>query len=245
MVDSEAQTQMVHLGRLVLDPSYQVRGKLDGKHISALERVYKSGRKVQPIEVAIVAGKPVLVDGWHRVRAMQRLGRETAEAIVTEMGELDARWKAAEANTAHGLPLKTRERRAVFHVYVRAKRHIKRNHRRDDFDHPGEALKSYREIGAEIGVIHTTVRNWMMKDFPRLAAKMAGDENFAGPGGDRSPPPPAIDKAKEAIGELLSAFGTAPDDETRGQLLRLVQDALRDMEQAEQWRCGDPGDADF
>jgi hypothetical protein len=239
------ETATVHLGRLVRDPSYQVRGKLDDGHIRTLMQVYKSGRKVQPIAVAEVGGRPVLVDGWHRVEAMRRLGRETADAIVSPMGELEARWKAAEANLSHGLRLKPRELRSVFHVYIRTKKHIKPNHRREEFEHPGEALKSYREMGAEIGVSHNTIRNWMEKDFPSIFRKLAGDESFVGSGGLQPTPAPALAAAREAIGQLLSAFGTTSDDETRSELMQLVEGALRDMQKADQWRCEDAEEADF
>ena len=37
---------------------------------------------------------------------------------------------------------------------------------------------TYREIGQAIGKPHTTIRNWMRQDFPRLFNQYSGAEDF-------------------------------------------------------------------
>ena len=71
---------------------------------------------------------------------------------------------SALANTKHGKPLKSSERRNVFKNFIRGKGHKK----------PDGKLMTYREISEALGghVGHTTIYNWMRKDFPRVFKAM-------------------------------------------------------------------------
>ncbi len=83
-----------------------------------------------------------------------------------------AKWMAAEANLTHGLPLRNAEIRTAFKALIRARRHILR---------PGMLL-SYRDLAGLLGGLkrHTTIRNWMVADFPAIARRMAVDEPMSG-----------------------------------------------------------------
>ncbi len=121
--------------------------------------------------MAEVRGRMVLVDGWHRLAALQRLGRTTARVVVIsrEATPEEARWQAAEANLRHGRPLTRAELREAFQALVAA------GHHRKPWE-AGRKFLSYREISAALpGVAHTTIRNWMQADYPRIAKAMAGE----------------------------------------------------------------------
>ncbi len=171
---------------------------------------------------------PILIDGWHRVAAMERLGWRQAEAIVVKASKKEARWLAAQANLQHGLPLKTKEIRAVFRAYVKAGQHKKS---KSDY-------KSYREMQKDLNRPYTTIRNWMIKDFRHIAAKIGGDENFRGKGGlsdDRFDPFGVEAKAMLALDEALAAFQSTTDAMVRGQIIDRLDGLLKDMRQAGNW----------
>lgn len=70
---------------------------------------------------------------------------------------------AAQANCKHGLPLKPKEMRNVFKVYVGSRQHREAN----------GWINSYRRMESDLGnrVSYNTLRNWMKKDFPKIAAE--------------------------------------------------------------------------
>jgi hypothetical protein len=157
-------------------------------------------------------------------------------ATVTE-----AAWLAAQANLTHGLPLKPRDRRQVFRVFMGAGRY-----RRDK----GRGLKSLREIARELGggTPHTTVRNWMRTDFPRVAREYGeGEEQPSRRGGLRpgsgfgSPRDTAIAAADQA----LAAFAGVTDAEERGEIIGRLIEVAEAMKAAGKWTAPERVVADF
>lgn len=180
---SAPSNSTIVLAQLCRSPEFQVRSKLCQSTIHRYAAAMKAGQLLPPLSVALVDGVPCLVDGYHRAAAMELLGQDTAEAVVITTSKLEAQWMAAKANMHHGLPLKSKELRQAFRVYIRTGQHRKGRGKR----------KSLREIGQEIGRSHNTIRNWMARDFPKLA-KEYGQEHGNGLGDEaipRTPSPPA------------------------------------------------------
>ena len=169
----------------------------------------------------------VLVDGWHRLAALAALGRSEVEAEVVDASEGQALWLASAANLAHGLPLKRKELRRVFGNYVKARQHTR-----------GTRLKSYRDIAQELGgvVTHTTVRNWMIKDHPRIAARMGGTEVDA-PGGHREAPAAEgfADTALGALQQALAAFHGISNPTARGNVIEEAEAMVASMKTGGHW----------
>jgi hypothetical protein len=233
------QTRRVVLSRIHKDPAYQVRSKLDVVNVERLRRAYESGRSVTPITVAVIEGQanPVLIDGWHRVEAMLSLGWAEAEAVVVEATAQEAKWLAASANLNHGLPLKKAEQRKAFKAFIRARKHRVSRWR-------GPTLLSYREIAPEIGVNYSTIRRWMMKDFPKIAAEMAdGEGAWKGKGGlDEQPAVKASEagaKIAEAWETIREAFKAANDPMDRGRLIEAAEATLRELKDMGNWTAPD------
>jgi hypothetical protein len=162
---------------LATRPDWQVRAKLHPGTIERYERVYRGDEgHLPPLSLARIGGVPFVVDGWHRLEAAKRAGLDRVDGQIVTEDPQEALWLAAEANTKHGLPLKPREYRKVLGAFIRAGKHRK-----------GRRLLSYRDMAKAIGgvVSYTTVRNWAMKDFPRVAAELtaaeAGGYSGAGP----------------------------------------------------------------
>lgn len=173
-----------------------------------------------PVKVAQINGAFILTDGWHRVAALESLGRGQVEALVEPVkSEREVHWLAAKANTEHGLPLKSKEYRKVFRAFVSA-----RKHRRAD-----GSYKSYRDIAVEIGGAraHTTIRNWMEKDFPSVFRAMGGpDEPW-----DERPDitTPAVSLAVvvlEALKEARAGMPGVIDPYDRGEVVAQLEEML-------------------
>lgn len=108
----------------------------------------------------------------------------------------------------------------MFKAYVRARQH---------YDAKGR-LKSYRDIASEIGGTrgHTTIRNWMISDFPKIAQAMGGAEP-AGEGGLVPVPHPeeeVLDAGLRGVANAAAAARSLRDPIRRGQLINKLTNAL-------------------
>ena len=214
------------IASLARDIAFQAR--LGGTHEGTIRRyaaAYKAGSDLPPVEVARVGDVFVLVDGWHRVEALETLGHAEVPARVTLATNEEALGMAALANLAHGRPLKAKERRRAFGMYVKGGRH--RGSRPNTF-------KPYSTIAAELGYPVGTVHKWMRDDFPKVAAKMsyAGRrEGFQGRGGlpDGGGQGPAVQRALAALVDIKSAFSSTSDAEMRAAIIGMLETALSEM----------------
>lgn len=166
-----------------------MRNGLDAGTYDRYKHVINSGIKMPPLTLAKVDGVLYLVDGFHRYEAYKRVQKNAMDAdtcenvsvarwlkldkveakVVEVMRIEDAQVLAARANLKHGKPLSRAELRAAFGVLMKNKLYLDVNGN----------LKSTRKLAAEEmggNVRHTTVYNWIKKDFPALA-KLYKKEN--------------------------------------------------------------------
>lgn len=220
--------EWVLLSKVIRHGPLQVRKKLDIGAVRRYADMTKAGSAPPPIKVGRVGGVLYLVDGWHRLEAgaiqTQQLFTNEPEvrALVAEMTEEQARWEAAKANLGHGVPLKPREYRTVFRAFIRAKKHHKEKKR----------YMSYREMAAAlgVGVGHTTLRNWTMKDFPRLAHALGGNDHGNTEGQQPPPEGRSLDEehcheAHRALQALAQHATAISDAKVRWELLQGLEDA--------------------
>lgn len=219
----------VPICEILRDDRFQVRRNLSGEAVARYAAAYKAEVELPPIHAAKLQDGLVLVDGWHRVAAKEKLGDVWITAEILDVASEDeVRWLAARANLTHGVPLASRELRAVFRAYVQAGEH--RTAR--------GGLKSYREIARDVpGRSHGTIRNWMKVDFPEIAAAMAGEEPERGQGGLReNPGPTGRELCEGLVQQVLAAFRTLGDPEERGEIIQEVEEVLRAMKVGEPWK---------
>lgn len=159
----------VLLRSLILDDDMQPRSRMRREAIREYRLAYRHGPdRLPPITVArLQDGEDpdalVLVDGYHRYEAARLAGLDHLPVNVLTLTTREARWVAAKANLAHGVPIPRSDKRRVFRRYVEAQQNI---------DSDGQ-LKSSRVIARELGsVTHQTVLNWMKADFPEVYAAM-------------------------------------------------------------------------
>jgi hypothetical protein len=202
----------VPLDAIIKHPPFQIRKKLDDGAVKRYRSRSQAGSVAPPIKVGLIDQAYYLLDGWHRMEAgALTMAGDAVLASVAPMNHKQALWIAANANSDHGVPLKASEIRSQFRAFIKSGQHKKAK----------GALMSYREMGAALGKPHTTIRNWVEADFPRLFASL-GSEGI----GNLSPGlPPAtvrtldeerIDQAHEAARTLRQIGDVLTTAEARG-----------------------------
>ncbi len=223
----------VAIADLHRDSRFQIRHRMEPATVDRYAKALAAGRSFPPVRAALVGGVLVLVDGWHRLAAHQAIGATHVEATITEASAEEARWLAAEANLAHGLPLKTRELPDAFRAFVKAGRYRAT-------DRPGgrPRLLSYREIAKALGpVAHTTVRNWMQKDFPKIAKEYGGEAGLLeGPPPREDPEDHFAKAARDLIRQAVTAARGVRDPDRRGAIIGAAEEALRELRDGGAWK---------
>lgn len=174
----------IRLDGLVLDPATQIRQETSAATVRQYRDAMRAGAVFTPITVAPVDPEDedkgfVLIDGWHRVAAVQALGGVTIDAVVvTGVSPNEYRWIAAEKNRTHGLRLTSADKREVFRAYVQAGRHRMENR--------GRRVKSAREMARDLqGIVSDRrIPVWMRQDFPKVYRAMRGGGLEENPGSD-------------------------------------------------------------
>ncbi|QND74164.1 ParB/RepB/Spo0J family partition protein [Tardiphaga robiniae] len=233
---AQQEPARVKIADIAIRDDWQVRNKIDDATVNTYKNIYKNGGtgsgNLPPVKLAQVDGTLRLVDGWHRLRALDLLGESTVEAIIFSATMWEAQYAAATANMAHGLPLKPSEVRKVFNVYVTTRQHIM----------PTGRIKSYRAMEEDLNhrVSYRTLHNWMKKDHPKVASKMAeqyGDEDKARFHDGGPPPPDTISALSAAIANLDQALAEARSmsPQERGHLIAHAKGIIAGIEGAGPW----------
>jgi hypothetical protein len=113
--------KLILLEKVEIDRSTQARVKLDPQHVERLHDEVLAQDKdfKEPIEVYDDGWKYWLADGFHRVKAYQKAGREKVSALVREGTHRDAMIHAAGANAEHGLPRTTKDKRRAVQLLLK------------------------------------------------------------------------------------------------------------------------------
>jgi hypothetical protein len=214
---------------ILRDEDFQVRKSLNKTTINRYVSVYKSGKTMPPVTVARINKGLILVDGWHRIAALESLGRFEVSAKIIETTAADAKWLAAQANTEHGLQLKSSEVRKVFKAFMKAGKYKQ-----------GQGKpKSYRDIAKELGGLksHNTIRNWMRQDFPKIFKQYNSEEPDRGQGGlaEINIEHDHVVIARDSLDKALTAFRCVNDPHARGRLIEHTEGLLKDMKDEKPW----------
>ena len=100
----------IPLSKIKADPAVQVRNRLSDETI---ERYMEILDQLPPIIVYNADSKLILVDGFHRRAAAEKLGRSEIEAETRQGTENDALEYAIKVNSIHGLALTREEYKAA------------------------------------------------------------------------------------------------------------------------------------
>lgn len=223
----ENQQRIVELDEIIIDRRFQVRNRTDAQTVKTYTSAMQAGSEFPPVTLAEIDGRLFLIDGFHRFDAATSIGRQGIEAVVVPMTEREALKTSAVANLTHGLRLTKTEKLNAFKQFIKGGGHLKERGK----------LKSYREIASELHGIgtHGTVRNWMVKHFPRIAHQMGDDK----PGNRRADVPemnPERERAKairDALGEARTLLGLVSDPEEVYHIREMVEALMMEIRRKE------------
>ncbi|MGO9373130.1 MAG: hypothetical protein ACLQBD_13625 [Syntrophobacteraceae bacterium] len=231
MGNNGGDVREVSISDIVRDEKVQPRFKMDPATVRKYAKAYKAGVDMPPIQLAQVGNVKILVDGWHRVAALESNGEHRVQALVTKAKRKELPWLAALANSKHGKPLKRGEIKEMFHPYMQAEKYLGEDGK----------PKSYRDIATELGGTYgyTTVRKWMLASYRRIANQYYSrevEEHISG-GGDRPVEPEADfqDMAHEALNKALTLFRGVDNAYKRGELISRVEEMLLEMKGSGEW----------
>lgn len=215
------ESRAVDVTAIKRDSSFQVRAQMLPKTAKKYAHEMQAGVKFPPVSLADVDGVLYLFSGWHRLEAAAVFnGHAAVEATVRKMSKAEALWEAAAANLTHGQPYSPREKRNVLRAYIKAGKHKA----------GGEIVKSYRDIGAELGIKPTTLHTWMKADHPATFRAMGKDgtprENAGPP--EIDPDPETVRRAQQALRDLRHYSDSLLSPATR---FDLIEETLRTVEQ--------------
>jgi len=102
MTERKFDVREVRLDELDLDPNINIRFEVDEATVVRYMELFD---QLPPVDVVDDKGTLILCDGFHRLEAGLRLGRENVFAEVRKGDRAYAVERAAVANAKHGLPL--------------------------------------------------------------------------------------------------------------------------------------------
>jgi len=238
------QAVMVPLDALVVSGQFQIRQELTEVFVRRYAAAYEVGAEMPPIEVGLVRGsngKPTyyVIDGFHRIEALSRLGRTEVEAKIYEVATLnEVLWKGWKLNQ-HGVHYTREERITAFKLYLTMGQHLFRPRSKAQLE-----LKSIRQIAKEWGRSPNTIWKLICRIDKRLAAKYrqrSGGRFLREKTGDGSFPArklAQIDVARRDLKNVVNiARGEAPEQQAKiTAAAEATVKALKTINSTEPWQ---------
>ena len=95
--------QSLLINQITLDHSLQSRSAMNESTISDYQEIIETSLELPPVTVFHDGEKHYLADGWHRLEAHKRAGRDRVIADIKDGSHRDAFLHALSANATHGL----------------------------------------------------------------------------------------------------------------------------------------------
>ena len=108
-----AEPHSIEISALCIEPELAIRHGLCKAAIVDYAARTERGEQCPPVLVYEIDGKLVLVDGHHRIAALERLDKTSVNAIIV-VGSLEEAFEAAiRANRCHGVRLTNKDKRVI------------------------------------------------------------------------------------------------------------------------------------
>ncbi len=105
-----------------LDARCQARATIDNDAVADYAAAYERGDELPPVDVFMVAGKPYLINGFHRLTSQIKIGKTFTETTIVGTGTIDdAIWHATRANAANGLRRTNEDKRRAARLALESK----------------------------------------------------------------------------------------------------------------------------
>jgi hypothetical protein len=199
-----------------LDGGTQPRAAIHLETVSDYMKDMASGAEFPPVDVFYDGSNYWLADGFHRIKAAEKSGRDEIACEVHQGTQQDAQWHSFGANKGNGLRRTNQDKQRAVKAALQ---------------HPGAAGLSDGQIASHVGVSDQMVRNYRrrMEATPKVlkSAKRKGRDgrmiNVANIGktvaAPQSPPPlpPAALPVSDAVPDNEAPAQRAPGRTKRAQ----------------------------
>lgn len=143
MLNEHAKRMKLNLTEITINQDLNVREELDN---DTIERYAESLEQLPPIVVFNIGDNSyLLADGFHQVKAAERLGRKEIEVELRQGTKQDTEEYAALANLRHGKPLTRAERRKAVERMLMLHPERANNWIAQDMGVSENTVKRYRE----------------------------------------------------------------------------------------------------
>lgn len=137
--------QVLSIGTIRRDGQTQCRVALSNRSVADYARQMAEGVEFPPVAVWFDGQEYWLSDGFHRLAAVESLGKLQITALVRNGSLLDAQWASYGSNAEHG------RARSALDLRLATQRAL---------THPNAADLSNRELARHLGTAEATVRRW-------------------------------------------------------------------------------------
>lgn len=174
-VCEQEEVYSLHISDIQIVPEvFQIREK---ERLDMVERYkcgYQNREPIPPVLVADIKGVLYLIDGFHRIKALQWLHKFSVDAyIVSAKNQQEAIWLAVQENKKNGLPLTKKELTKMFDFYIQAKQYKGEN----------GCCKSSRAIAKDLGFwSHVKVLSELKRRYPKVHQKLMQDNAITNDG---------------------------------------------------------------
>ena len=196
------ETHLLRIADISRDQAFQTRVKgTVPATVTRYATMLRQGMTPPPISVGLLEGRPVVLDGWHRIEAAESVGQQEITAKLFKVTLPEALRIAATANLGHGVPLSRKDLRAALNKLLDGGAHKKR----------GGGYRTYKDLAADLGntLSVSTVWAWVKRDRPRIAAAMGGGSKEGA-----APEPAGVTSEELAVSAfrngLVDALAAAP-----------------------------------
>ena len=242
MTQSQTLDKTINLELYLIsrEPALQSRAAMSPKKVADYQQAYNNGAEFPPLLVAKQihnngAASYRLLDGWHRVQALENNGASLTAKVKVRVIEVsidttlhELRFLGISENIKNGLGLATKDKRLMFVSYIKGR-----------CNREGIRYKSYREIAKELNLIpHQTIARWMKSNFPAIARLMSkeygGEEerqpHTEGTGFRLTPMPDLTSRERDIFSITLLEEAKASDNDVRGNIINWVKKLLEELE---------------
>lgn len=192
------EPKKIKIANIVLISEVQSRMAMDARAIEDYTEALENGDEFPPVHVFDTPTGFVLADGWHRLEAHKRVGREWIRAIAPKGTVADAAWYAAQSNRDHGVRRTSNDKRRAIKLAIA---------------NPRAAKMSNRKLAKVLGVSEGLVRR-----------VKSGDPTDSAPPEEKSKPQAVQEAPKEAPSApqegrepTLALAPSEPDEAPQGQ----------------------------
>lgn len=192
--------EVLPIGEIVTDAGTQVRAQIDEAIVAEYAEHLATGGTLPPVAAFREGGSTYLADGFHRLRAHERVRRTDIEAQVQTGTREDALWCALGANRAHGHRLTSADKKHAIKLALEA-----------------WPDRSQRRIAAQIGCSFQYVSKVraQVSTSRHLPKRTVGTDGKSYPAGGNTPQPAAREPDAETA-EETQVSGTPASAETGG-----------------------------